>query len=289
MIHLITLNPAIDEYIDVTDFQLGRTSYRNRTTKVMGGKAVNVATVLRNLGLDATLVTTIDRKNSFVVEHLQSFNSFLIDVDSVRTNLKINDNGHVTEINDRGTALSGIAKLQFENYITKCVENGDIVLIAGNPHFEDEQFQYKLAKLAKDKGAKLFLDSNKFDLEMIKALCPYFIKPNDEELEALFKTPTTGKALTEYCHQVIVSHGSKGFTYFDRQSEQLEQPISGKPINTVGAGDSLVAGYIYGEATGLELGDKLLIAKYCASATVYTGVLATKQAVQDYDKTNILK
>ncbi len=286
MIHLITLNPAIDEYIELDDFQVGKTSYRKQTKQVMGGKAVNVATVLKNLGQDATLVTTVDYGNRFVVDSLESYNSYLIEVDNIRINLKINDNGNVTEINDRGTALSGVAKLQFETYINKCVNAGDIVLIAGNPHFEDEQFQFKLGKLAKSRGAKLFLDSNKVSLEMLKELNPYFIKPNDEELEQL-KVASVSE-LSTIAKEVIVSHGGDGFTYYDQTSEKYEEPITGKPVNTVGAGDSLVAGYIYGTVNNLSLDDKLLVAKYCASATVYSGQIATLENIKQYDQTNII-
>ncbi len=288
MIHLITLNPAIDEYIYLDDFQLGRTSYRNNTKRIMGGKAVNVATVLQSLKLGATLVTTVDPKNRFVADHLMNFNSYLVEVDNIRTNLKINDNGHITEINDRGTALTPRARLEFENYITKCVDAEDLVLIAGNPHYDDEDFQFKLAKMASAKGAKLFLDSNKFDYQMIKEIKPFFIKPNDEELETLLGNEYNVSDLTKACENVIVSHGGKGFTYYNQQIEKYESPITGTPINTVGAGDSLVAGYIYAISKGLELSDSLLLAKYSASATVYSGSLATLDTIKAYDTTNIL-
>lgn len=288
MIHLITLNPAIDEYIELNDFKLGTTSYRLGTKRVMGGKAVNVATVLQNLKQSATLVTTVDNSNSFVVNHLQKFNSFLIEVDSIRTNLKLNDRGYITEINDRGRPLSSRARFEFEHYISKCVFTDDIVLIAGNPHNEDEDFQFKLAKLVKAKGARLFLDSNKFSLAMIKELEPEFIKPNDEELEQLLGIECEPKQLINYCKQMIVSHGSKGFTYYDQALEKYEQPITGKPINTVGAGDSLVAGYIYATAAKLDIDERLLLAKYCASATVYSGNLADSESISKYDTTNIL-
>lgn len=288
MIHLITLNPAIDEYIDLNDFQLGKTSYRTKTTKVMGGKAVNVASVLQSLKQNATLVTTVDNTNGFVVENLMKYNAFLIDVDNIRTNLKINDNGVITEINDRGNRLSAHAKLQFENYIKKCVDSDDLVLIAGNPHSEDEQFQFHLAQLAKAQGAKLFLDSNRFDFEMISQLKPYFIKPNDEELDALLVDGKQLSDLTAVCDNLIVSHGGNGFTYYKQDIKDYQNPIKGKPLNTVGAGDSLVAGYIYAVAHHLSQSDSLLLAKYCASATVYSGKLATYSTVKTYDKTNIL-
>lgn len=288
MIHLVTLNPAIDEYIEISDFQLGTTNYRTKTTKVMGGKAVNVASVLQSLNQNATLVTTVDNSNQFVVDNLMQYNAFLIDVDNIRTNLKINDHGSITEINDRGSQLPSQAKLAFENYITKCVNNDDIVLIAGNPHNRDEQFQFKLAKLAKAKGAKLFLDSNRFEFEMLKELKPNFIKPNDEELTELLSNGKKLMDLTAICENIIVSHGGDGFTYYQQELENYQTPIPGQPINTVGAGDSLVAGYIYAVEHKLNLEDSLLLAKYCASATVYSGKLATYDTVKVYDTTNIL-
>lgn len=289
MIHLITLNPAIDEYIDVNNLRLGETAYRTNTRRVVGGKAVNVATVLKNLGVDATLVTTVDYKNSFVSNHLATFNSFLVEVDGIRTNLKINDNGKITEINDRGTGLTALAKMQFENYMNKCIDEGDIVLIAGNPHTDDEQFQFKLANIARLRGAKLFLDSNKITYQMLETLQPYFVKPNDEELTVLLEDNKSISDLTSFCSNVIVSHGGKGFTYYNSDFEKYESPITGTPINTVGAGDSLVAGFIYSESKNLELSDKLLVSKYTASATVYSGILASLDSIKQYDQYNIIK
>lgn len=289
MVHLITLNPAIDEYIDVDGLIIEETNYSTNKRRVMGGKAVNVAKVLTELGVSNTLVTTVDYKDSFVSSNLEQYNSYLIEVEKIRTNLKINNHGKITEINDRGTGLSSIARLQFENYVNKCIDSGDIVLIAGNPHNNDEQFQFNLGKLVNSKGGKLFLDSNKFDLEMIKELKPEFTKPNDEEVEAL----TGGDAakveeLKASVNQLIVSHGGKGFTYESGDIKQYEEPIKGDVINTVGAGDSLVAGFIYGELNNLGLNDKLLVAKYCASSTVYSGQIATKAEVKKYDTTNII-
>lgn len=288
MIHLITLNPAIDEYIDVDNLQISSTNYAKSKRKVMGGKAVNVATVLRNLKANAVLITTVDNSDSFVVDSLESYNSFLVPVPSIRTNLKINNQGQITEINDRGLALSGAAKIQFENYIRKCVDPDDIVLIAGNPHPDDEQFQFKLAKQAKECGAKLFLDSNRLTLAMIEELHPSFIKPNDQELEQLLGNEKTIDDLTCYSDQVIVSHGGDGFTYYSSSQKLFEAPIKGDPINSVGAGDSLVAGFIYATARGMEISDALKVAKYCASATVYSQEIATLDQIKQYDTTNIL-
>lgn len=289
MIHLITLNPAIDEYIDVDSLTIGETNYSTNIRNVMGGKAVNVAKVLSELKVPACLITTVDYKDSFVSNNLEGFNSYLVEVDKIRTNLKINNLGQITEINNRGTALPSYAKLEFRNYIEKCIGQDDIVLIAGNPHFEDEQFQFELALVAKSKGAKLYLDSNKFDLEMIEQLQPEFIKPNDQELEELTAGNSTKlKSLFGIVNQVIISHGGKGFTYKSKNAELIEKPLPGAPINTVGAGDSLVAGFIYGEYHNLGLKEKLKIAKYCASATVYSGQIATKSEILKYDHDNII-
>lgn len=289
MVHLITLNPAIDEYIDVDRLIIEETNYSTNKRRVMGGKAVNVAKVLTELGLSNTLVTTVDYTDSFVSSNLEQYNSYLIEVEKIRTNLKINNQGKITEINDRGTGLTPVARLQFENYVNKCIDSGDIVLIAGNPHYEDEQFQFNLGKLVKSKGAKLFLDSNKFNLEMIKELEPEFTKPNDQEVETLTGGDQTKvEELKGAVNQLIVSHGGKGFTYESNGIVQYEEPIKGDVINTVGAGDSLVAGFIYGEVNNLNLSDKLSVAKYCASSTVYSGQIATKEQVKKYDTTNII-
>ncbi len=289
MVHLITLNPAVDEFVTVDNFQIGSTNYSHNKKRVIGGKAVNVANILTSLKQQITLVTTYEKNNQFIFEQLSKYNSFLIEVDKTRVNLKINDKGKITEINERGSKLPSIAKLQFENYINKCVEENDIVLIAGNPHQEDEQFQFKLATLIKRKNARLFVDSNKFTAQMIDDTKPEMIKPNDDELQLLLDENLTFDNLQQSVHNIIVSHGADGFTYHSKTEEIRVMPLSGEVINTVGAGDSLVAGYIYGVVNNLSTSDALQVANICACATVFNEDIATYEQIIKLDENNILK
>lgn len=288
MVHLITLNPAIDEFIELDDFLVGKTNYRQTTKRIMGGKAVNVAIVLNNLGADYKLVTAVDMTNNFIMSSLANLNSHLINVENTRVNLKINSKGETTEINDKGNPLSVKSQDSFVDYITTSVKADDIVLIAGNPHNQDINFQFDLAKFCKSLRAKLVLDSNRFNLEMIKELKPLMVKPNDEELEALFETNDSnyliqGKELAKYSSEVIISHGGDGLTFINSEEVIEEDAIKGKVINTVGAGDSLVAGYIYASVNNYNNNDKVKFAKYTASASVFNDCLATKQNIKAYD------
>ncbi len=292
MVHLITLNPAIDEYITLENFEYGKTNYRQNTRKVMGGKAVNVAMVLSNLNLHSKLITAVNKNDEFIINSLKKLDANLIEVDKTRVNLKIDDGIKITEINDQGRQLSNAARLHFEDYINQNVRANDIVLIAGNPHQKDIDFQFKLAHAAKALGAQLILDSNRFNLEMIKQLKPLLVKPNDEELEALYaglEIEQKDADLAKYCDSVIISHGANGLTYIDNEQAIELAAIKDQVVNTVGAGDSLVAGYIYGLVNNFSIKERLTFAKYTASASVFNSELATIANIKKYDKANRFK
>ncbi len=289
MIHLITLNPAIDEYITIDKFQIGKTNYRDNTKRVLGGKAINVAIVLNNLQVDFNLVTALNTKDKFITDSLKKFPKVLIDVKKTRTNLKINVCGEITEINDRGFSLTKSAQNSFIEYINESVTVNDIVLIAGNPHDDDIEFQYQLAQLVNNVGGKLILDSNKFTLAMIKQLKPLMVKPNDDEIKILYGNDeilTNGIDLANYCDEVIISHGSQGLTYICKGKIINQVAIEGEVINTVGAGDSLVAGYIFATIKQMASNDKVTFSKYTASASVFNNSLATIENIKKYDPDN---
>lgn len=285
MIHLITLNPAIDEYIELNQLQLGMTHYRNNTNYKLGGKGINVAIVLNNLGCEYRLITTTNSNNKFATEHYKRLNCQLFDHGYIRTNLKLIVESEITEVNDRGQQLPEAGKQFFRDYVNSHIQADDYVLIAGNPHSSDEQFQFELAQLCKSKTNNLIIDSNRFDFLMIMEVKPLLIKPNQQELMDLLPNEEEHVRISQvlqYCSELLVSRGAQGLSYY-KDGGCINLPgAKGEVINTVGAGDSVVAAYLYSKT--MQFDDEQL-AKFClatANASVFHSQLATVKNIRKY-------
>lgn len=293
MIHLITLNPAIDHFINVDELNIGKTNYVNDDYIVFGGKAINVAQVLKNLNQECRLITTTDRTyDKFIKESLNGIDYRLIPVDQVRINTKLAVNQEITELNSQGISLKNHYQ-EFRNYIAQNIEANDIVLIAGNPHPDDFEFMIELCKLIKEKTTKLLIDSSKLRLEDITNIKPYLIKPNDEELANLLTTTISTQMeleaaatkIREYgVEELAITLGAKGSLFVNDQVVLSVPVLQGEVINTVGAGDSYVAGLIYGLANNLSTVKTIKYATACASASTFSKGLATRSKIEEYFK-----
>lgn len=291
MIHLITLNPAIDHFIKCEHLEYGKTNYISEDYIVFGGKAVNVAHVLSSLSQKCRLVTCSDSIYSgFIKESLKEIEYHLIETDAIRINTKLNVQGEITELNSQGNSLKKYYH-QFSDYVEEQVKNEDLVLIAGNPHPADYDFMIELCMKIKEKTENLLIDCSKLKLEDIQKLKPKMIKPNEEEVQALIKTEIDSKqsllAAAEFLglngvDLVAITLGAKGsILYQDNQAYQ-SMPIKDKVINTVGAGDSYVAGIIYALANKLSTTQILTYASACGAASTFKQGLAQKADIDKY-------
>lgn len=291
MIHLITLNPAIDHFIYFDEIKGGATNYIKSDELVFGGKAINVAHVLNELSEECKLVTTTDLQfGTLINNQLQTIEKELFLVKQIRINTKLVNNGSVTELNAKGYQL-GAVQQQFVNYVEQNVKSDDIVLIAGNPHEGDYTFMIDLAKLIKSKTKKLILDCAKVTLTDLKIIKPYAIKPNETEIEQLMnKKINSDEEVLKACNQLLgigiehifVSQGAKGSIYVNTDNQLKALPIKDKVINTVGAGDSFVAGFIKAMLNQYSDNKCLKLATACGSATTFNSNLATKTNIDKY-------
>ncbi len=291
MIHLITLNPAIDHFINVEQLALTKTNYAENDYIVFGGKAINVAHVLTNLDQECRLITTTDSfYNNFITTSLQGIDHHLIPIEQVRINTKINVDGEITEINSRGQSIASVYT-KFKEYVEAEVKAGDYVLMAGNPHPADYQFMIDLCRQIKVLTNNLIIDSSKLSLKDVEAIKPLLIKPNDEEIETLLAKPMTNikdllTAAAEIsrlgAEKLAITLGANGSIYYEGGQAWQVEPIKGAVVNTVGAGDSFVAGLIYGLANKASVISTLKSATACASATTFNHGLATKKQYEIY-------
>lgn len=293
MIYTITFNPALDYISQVDSFKIGKIN-RTKTERILpGGKGLNVSTVLNNLEIKNTALGFIA---GFTGEELKrnieqrGIKTDFIKVEKgiTRINVKI--------ISNEETALNGngpeIAKENIEELLKKIekVEKEDTVIISGNipKCINNNIYEIICEKLEKNK-VRFIVDSSKELLLSVLKYKPFLIKPNKEELEETFNTKietkediiANAKKLQEMGAQnVLISLGGDGAILLTSKNEKyFSEAPKGKVINTVGAGDSMVAGFIagYQKSGDFEYAFKMGIA--AGSASAFSMDLATAEQV----------
>ena len=294
MIYTVTLNPSLDYIAECKDFTLGATNRTSSEIIYPGGKGINVSIVLSNLG-DRT--TALGFLAGFTGEHIDSLikdmgiSSRMIRLDEgmSRINLKLKSKEE-TELNGMGPNISiiDIARLyQKLESITK----DDILVLAGSiPPSVSEGLYSDIMERLKETKIKIVVDATKDLLMNVLDKKPFLIKPNIHELGELFnvKLDSADEALPYALKlkemgavNVIISMGKDGAMMVDEygNSYTMNSP-EGKLVNSVGAGDSLFAGFLH---KYLETGNYEEAFRYgvcTGSASAFSSALATKEEVE---------
>ncbi|MCK8828288.1 1-phosphofructokinase [Natroniella acetigena] len=256
MIVTVTLNPALDKTIILSDFKLGQTNRVKEVREDIGGKGINVSKVVAELGGDTTALGLLGGKNGkLIVDKLDVLNissSFTWIEAETRTNLKLVDlaQNKETEINELGPAIKNSALDELRKSLLQTVETGDFVVLTGSlPPNTPENIYQQLIIECKNKGVKVILDTSNQPLAAGIEANPYLVKPNLSELELLAKKKL--ESLTEIIEVgeriyqqgveiVVVSLGAEGAVVISRAGTwKLTSPIV-EVRSSVGAGDTLV-------------------------------------------------
>ena len=295
MIYTITFNPAVDLVIQVPNCQLGILNRSMGEEYVAGGKGINMSIVLKRLGVDNIATGFLGGfSGKFIEEFLEKEGitpQFISVEGTTRINVKVK--GEVeTEINAAGPNV-GVEKFQqLVNYFQDILKEGDIVFLAGNaaPGL-DETSYVEIAKLCHARGVKLVLDTTKDLLLACLPYHPFMIKPNLHELEELFGvTIQTKEEMLNYAFQlrekgarnVLISCGGEGaFLVSETGQVFTSNTPKGMLINSVGAGDSMLAGFM---AKFFETNDYRMSLKQGAasgSATAFSVGIATRELIEE--------
>ena len=293
MIYTVTLNPSLDYFVTVPDFTLGKTNRTVSEQILPGGKGLNVSMVLKNLSRESCCLGFIA---GFVgQEILRLFEELSIPSDFIsipegcsRINIKLK-NYEGTEINGMGPAVSP-AHLRALYARIKTLKPQDTLVLAGSIPSGLPSSVYKeiMANLA-DQDVRIVVDAAKNLLLESLPFHPFLIKPNEQELGELFGVTLSdredvipyAKKLQEMgaCN-VLVSMGGKGAVLAAADKKLYSSPApAGKLVNAVGAGDSMVAGFLAGfEETG-DYGHAFKMAVSAGSASAYSETFATADEV----------
>lgn len=283
MITTITLNPAIDKTITVENFKLNSVNRVKHVYEDFGGKGINVSKVLNCLNAKNIAIGFIGERNYGVVQNLIKKEKLVTDfilIDAyTRINTKIVDpvNISTTDINEVGFTVQLMQLEQLKVMIRSYSKESDFVVFSGSvcQGISNNDFK-EMMELAKP--SKIVLDADR-DIFKIGITCsPYLIKPNIHELEDYLnsKLPTTKdivnaslKLIEDFNIQyVLVSLGEKGSVLVSKELSLLASALNVNVVSTVGAGDSMLAGFIFALTQNISLEESLKYANCCGGLAV---------------------
>lgn len=295
VIYTVTFNPSLDYIVSVKDFRPGMTNRTSSELMLAGGKGINVSIVLGNLGIKSTALGFIAGfTGDEIVRRLHNggINSEFIKINDgiSRINIKLKSIDG-TEINGQGPHIDSSHIEQLMNRLRR-LESGDVLVLAGSiPAGISDNIYKDIMDMLKDKGVQIVVDATSRLLTNVLEYNPFFIKPNQHELEDIFNvTLNTQEEVIPYALElkkmgavnVCVSMGGKGaILVADDGNVYKAKAPDGILKNSVGAGDSLVAGFLSGwiEKKDYEYAFRKGVAT--GSASAFSERLATNGEVND--------
>ncbi len=274
----ITLNPAFDVHCAIESFVPFSENYASDKSRFIGGKGINVSMALNSLGTESEAVCVIGKENG--EDFLNQAKQEGLNITPVFTAGCIRENLTIHEKSTKETRISfeGFkCNEEILNNILKTInaDSNTIVAFCGRlPRGISKQKAISFLKTIKEKGAFLVVDCNSFTLEELCEIKPSLIKPNETEAQQFLKSDdfvTTAKELNKQgIEHVIISLGGDGGIY---ASNCLTAKISVPKIDvlsTIGAGDSTIAGFLYGIYNDLKLEEIIKTAFATGSAACLT-------------------
>ncbi|MDC3416187.1 1-phosphofructokinase [Aquibacillus salsiterrae] len=292
MIYTCTLNPSVDYILHVDEFQTGELNRGYQPSYYPGGKGINVSRVLRRLGVDNTALGFLGGfTGTYIDEKLSSENiahSFISISGDTRINLKLKSSVE-TEVNGPGPIISEAELDELLSQI-KAINAGDYLVASGSiPTTVPTDFYSMLASICEQNNVHFIVDTSSQALKEIIGSKLFLIKPNHHELGELFET--TIRSYEDAVHfgkklqrkgaiHVIISMGGDGAVYVGEHESYYAKAPTGQVKNTVGAGDSMVSGFLSAYTKSANPKKAFQYAIASGSATAFSDDLCTKDDVK---------
>lgn len=299
MIYTVTFNPAIDYIAEVNNLKMNEINRATSEKILAGGKGINVSIVLNNLGIENIALGFIAGFSGNEIK--RRIEEFGIKTDFVyipdkfsRINVKLQSNvdGKITEetaINGEGPKILDQEVNEFMEKIEK-IKKDDFIVLAGSVsrNMKDDVYE-KICIKVKEHGAKIVADATGKLLVNVLKHKPFLIKPNKKELEEIFeKEINTNEEVVLYARKlqemgaenVLISMDKDGAILITKDKKMLySEAPKGKVVNSVGSGDSMVAGFITGFITHSDYEKALKMGIAAGSASAFSKDLATKDEI----------
>ena len=298
MIYTITLNPALDYIIKLKELVPNEINTSESEYILPGGKGINVSIILKRLNVESVTLGFISGFTGKEIQKLVEKEKIQTDFINLeeghsRINVKILEDEKETAINSKGPLVDNKSIEKLYQKLSNLKENDILVLSGSIPKGIKEDIYEEICEKIKDKNVKIVVDSTKKLLLNTLKYRPFLIKPNHHELGEIFNVQIVNQDLAiEYAKKlqqkgaqnVLVSMGEKGSILLDENGKSYKKAaISNKNvINTVGAGDSMVAGFLAGYLNYKNHEDALKLGIASASATVNNVFLGTKDEINEY-------
>lgn len=295
MIYTVTLNPSIDYIVRLDKLTSGITNRTIGEEYYYGGKGINVSCVLAELDIESTAFGFVAGFTGDAIEKGIRNDKIITDFIRLnqgisRINIKIKA-GEETEINCQGPHIDDS---ELERLFAKIdrITDGDTIVLAGNiPNtMPDDVYEHILERI-KQKKVRIVVDATKKLLLNSLKYKPFLIKPNRQELSEIFETEvSTEEDIEKYAKElqklgaknVLISLGGNGAMLIDEFGNKHKAGVlKEKVINTVGSGDSMVAGFIAGYEKQHDYSYALKLGSVCGNATAFLSGLATKEKINE--------
>ena len=302
MIYTVTLNPSIDYIVRLDKVNVGSVNRMESDDKFAGGKGINVSRVLKRLGIDNTATGFIGGfTGKFITDTLENeaiATKFVQVSEDTRINVKIKADAE-TEINGTGPTVSPEQLITLKDILLGLSEK-DTVVFAGSSNKNLGNVVYKeLISLTRQTGAQVVCDFEGQTLIDSLEFQPLLVKPNNHELGDIFGVKLENldeiekyarEILAKGAQYVIISMAGDGALLVTKDGAYFAKPIKGIVKNSVGAGDSMVAGFT-GEF--VRSGNAVEAFKWgvaCGTATTFSDDLATTAFINEtYEKVEVEK
>lgn len=291
MIYTVTVNPALDYVLQLPEVKDGETNRSSDTQFLAGGKGINVSQILNQLGVDNTAwgfvggFTGEELIRQLNVKKISS--DFVRISDDTRVNVKIHAQEE-TEINAAGPDITDQEVEAFKSRLDD-LEAGDVVVLSGSlaPSLPTD-FYESLLPLIREKGAEFVVDTTGEALLRTLKFNPLVIKPNHHELADLFDTSFSStadmleaaKKLQKLGAQnVMISMAGEGAYLVTADHVYHANAATGTAVNSVGAGDSMIAGFVGTWFEKHDAAEGLRVGSACGGATAFTEDIAIKSQI----------
>ena len=293
MIYTVTFNPSMDYVVQVEHFQGDAVNRTSEEHVYPGGKGNNVAVIASNLGMKSRALGFKAGFTGAAME--QMLQEFGCDTDFIaleegvtRINVKVKSDDEF-EINGQGPRIPDEKIRQLYEKLD-ALESGDVLVLSGSiPNtLPDDMYERIMERLA-GTGVRISVDATKDLLMNVLKYHPFLIKPNNHELGEMFGvTLESDDEIAEYARKlqemgarnVLVSMAGDGAILVTEDGSVLKQlPPAGEVVNSVGAGDSMVAGFLAGYLKTGSYEEALKLGTAAGSATAFTSWLADSEAI----------
>lgn len=302
MIYTVTLNPAIDYIVRLDHVETGSVNRMESDDKYAGGKGINVSRILKRLGYPNTATGFLGGfTGQFIKDGLvaEGIDTDFVQVDQdTRINVKIKADQE-TEINGLGPIVTELQLAELEMIFAGLTKEDTVIFAGSAPANLGNEIYNKLIPVAKQTGAQVVCDFEGQTLLDSLAYQPLLVKPNNHELEAIYNVELNSiedienyakKILEMGAQNVIISMAGDGALLVTPDATYFASPIKGIVKNSVGAGDSMVAGFTGEYVRSQDPIEALKWGVACGTATAFSDDLASIAFIKEtYEKVEVEK